>query len=336
MSAEPLVSIVLPTHNRASLLSQAIDSVLAQTYSHWELIVVDDRSTDETPAIVRKYMDQNSKIKYVKNTHRQGCAGARNQGREAAGANFVAFIDSDDTWKPHHLSVIMEQYAGNPDIDWIYADSEIMENGVVITRSVFDELWKSRKDLRVSRRGALFVMEADGLLEHAIQHGLYAACQSSVMRKCLFDTTTFDEELQATEDWLFLLEIIFKQYKLAYLHDVHFTYVLHPHSISANLRTKTVYENLQVYREFEKFYAIVPQRLKLSRSQLLIVRSRLADMYFWFFCRNGYLRVHDYRSARYYLSKCIRLKPLNARFWIQYFMNMIRLFGQSFEAHRVM
>jgi glycosyltransferase involved in cell wall biosynthesis len=333
MLAEPLVSIVLPTFNRADLLPKSIDSVLSQTYSRWELIVVDDRSTDDTPAIVRDYMNLSPKIKYLRNNHKQGCAGARNQGREAANASFIAFIDSDDTWKPHHLSAIMKQYADNPDLDWIYADSEIVENGVVITRSVFDELWTSRKDLRVARRGALCVMESDGLLEHAIQHGLYAACQSSVMRTCLFDTTTFDEELQATEDWLFVLEIIFKKYKIAYLHDVHFTYVLHPHSISANPRSKTVYENLQVYEEFEKFYAIVPQRMKLTRTQFRIVRSRLAEMYFRFFCIDGYLRVRDYRRAHHYLSKCIRLKPLNVHFWSRYVLNIMNILGQSLGMH---
>lgn len=328
----PLVSIVLPTHNRAHLLSKAIESVFAQTYQFWELILVDDRSTDDTPELLRKYMEREPKIKYVNNTHLQGCAGARNQGCEAATADFIAFIDSDDTWKPHHLGTIMEQYAENPDIDWIYADSEIMEDGVIITRSVFDELWTSRKELRVSQRGALSVMEEDGLLEHAIQHGLFAACQSSVMRKHLFDTTVFDEELQATEDWLFALEIIFKRYRIAYLQDVHFTYILHPHSISANPRSKTPEKNLQVYQEFEKFYALVPRRLKLTRSQLRIVRSRLAEMYFRFLCLNGYVLLGDYGSAQKYFAKCIRLKPLNIQFWIQYVLNGMRMARQARKA----
>ena len=328
MSTLPLVSIVLPTYNRAHLLPRSIDSVLAQTYSAWELIVVDDRSTDATRDVVREYVNRDRRIRYVENTHKQGCAGARNQGREAAGAAFIAFIDSDDTWRPHHLGAIMELFVRNDDVDWIYADSEIVEDGVVVTRSVFRELWKNRQELRVFRRGALSVMDSDGLLEHAIQHGLYAACQSSVMRTRLFESTVFDEELQATEDWLFALEIIYKGYRIGYVDDVHFTYVLHPHSISANPRSKTVHENLAVYEEFEKFYEIVPQRMALSRAQQLVVRKRLADMYFWFFCRGGYLRIGDHRTAHRYLSKCIRLRPLRVLFWREYLLNVMRMLRQ--------
>jgi glycosyltransferase involved in cell wall biosynthesis len=329
MAVEPFVSIVLPTYNRAHLLPGSIDSVLAQTYSSWELIVVDDRSTDNTAEIVRGYLATDARIRYVKNTHKQGCAGARNQGREAARTGFIAFIDSDDTWKPYHLNAIMAQFAGNPDIDWIYADSEIVEDGKVVTRSVFRELWQTRGELRVSQRGALSVIDDNRLLEHAIQYGLYAACQSSVMRKRLFDATVFDEDLQATEDWLFVLEIIYKGYKIAYLDNVHFTYVLHPHSISANPRSKTVQANIAVYEEFEKFYEIVPQRMQLTRVQQLVVRSRLADMYFWFFCRNGYLRMGDYRTANRYLSKCIRLKPLRVLYWREYLLNRMRMVRQT-------
>ena len=247
MSTAPFVSIVLPTYNRAHLLPRSIDSVLAQTYSEWELIVVDDRSTDGTRAVVREYGSRDQRIRYIENNHKQGCAGARNQGRQAAGADFIAFIDSDDTWRPHHLRAIMDLFAGNDDVDWIYADSEIVEDGVVVTRSVFHEMWKNRHQLRIAQRGALSVMDSDGLLEHAIQYGLYAACQSSVMRKRLFESTTFDEELQATEDWLFALEIVYKGYRIAYLTTCT-SYVLHPHSISANPRSKTIYENLAVRR----------------------------------------------------------------------------------------
>lgn len=325
MSTAPLVSIVLPTYNRAHLLPRSIDSVLAQTYAEWELVIVDDRSTDDTRAVVAEYLRRDPRIRYVENTHKQGCAGARNQGREAATADFIAFVDSDDTWRPHHLQSIMDLFAVNDDLDWIYADSEIVEDGVVVTRSVFRELWPTRHQLRVSRRGALSVMESDGLLEHAIQYGLYAACQSSVMRRRLFETTSFDEDLQATEDWLFALEIVYKGYKIGYVDDVHFTYVLHPHSISANPKSKTVGENLAVYEEFEKFYEIVPRRMLLNRSQQLVVRRRLADMYFWFFCRGGYLRIGDYRNAHRYLSKCIRLRPLRLLFWREYLLNLVRM-----------
>jgi glycosyltransferase involved in cell wall biosynthesis len=92
-------SVVIPAHNRAHTLRRAIESVLSQTETDYELLVVDDRSTDVTEQLVRGYSD----VVYVANKHRRGPAGARNQGIEAASGEYVAFLDSDDEWSPNHL-----------------------------------------------------------------------------------------------------------------------------------------------------------------------------------------------------------------------------------------
>lgn len=93
------VSVVIPTHNRAHCLTRAINSVLSQTNKDFEIIVVDDRSKDETKQLVQSFAD----VKYVVNQHKRGPAGARNQGIEVASGEYVAFLDSDDEWLPEHL-----------------------------------------------------------------------------------------------------------------------------------------------------------------------------------------------------------------------------------------
>lgn len=94
----PLVTVIIPTYNRASLLPRAIRSVLAQTHRPLELIVVDDGSVDDTEAVVRGFADPC--IKYIRHPHNQGQCAAINTGIRAAKGDFVCFLDSDDEWDP--------------------------------------------------------------------------------------------------------------------------------------------------------------------------------------------------------------------------------------------
>lgn len=97
----PLVSIVIPTYNRAHLIGETIQSVLDQTYTNWELIIVDDGSTDETQNIVGQY--RNPGIKYYCVEHSGSFGVVRNLGLKHSRGDFIAFLDSDDLWKPDKL-----------------------------------------------------------------------------------------------------------------------------------------------------------------------------------------------------------------------------------------
>ena len=96
-----LVSVVLPTHNRAELLPRAIDSVISQTYDHFELIIVDDGSTDKTADVVGRYEDP--RVTLIRLAENQGAPGARNIGIRSSTGEFIAFLDSDDEWYPTKL-----------------------------------------------------------------------------------------------------------------------------------------------------------------------------------------------------------------------------------------
>lgn len=96
-----LVSIIMPSWNTGQFISESIDSVLSQSYSNWELIIVDDCSTDNTDDIIRHYSDD--RIKYYKNEHNQGAALTRNRAISQAQGEWIAFLDSDDLWMPDKL-----------------------------------------------------------------------------------------------------------------------------------------------------------------------------------------------------------------------------------------
>lgn len=97
-----LVSIIMPSYNTARFISETIESVLAQAYPNWELIIVDDCSADDTDAIVRPYLSDD-RIRYIKNKKNSGAAVSRNRALREAKGKWIAFLDSDDLWLPEKL-----------------------------------------------------------------------------------------------------------------------------------------------------------------------------------------------------------------------------------------
>ena len=98
-----LVSIIMPTYNCERFIKESIDSVLAQTYSAWELLIVDDCSTDNTWEYIQKASIKDQRIRVFKTLHNSGSGVARNIGIEAANGCYIAFIDGDDWWYPEKL-----------------------------------------------------------------------------------------------------------------------------------------------------------------------------------------------------------------------------------------
>jgi glycosyltransferase involved in cell wall biosynthesis len=115
----PLISVILPTFNRALCIVDAINSVKKQSFTNWELIIVDDGSTDNTETIVSKFL-QDKRIKYVKQDN-QGNAAARNFGIEKSYGEIISYLDSDNLWYPNYLSAVAEAFLQNPSILVTYA-----------------------------------------------------------------------------------------------------------------------------------------------------------------------------------------------------------------------
>lgn len=101
---QPLVSIITPLYNAASYITQTIDSVRAQEYTHWEHIIVDDLSTDASVDIVENLAAKDTRIKLVKSAKNNGAAHCRNKATEIAQGDFIAFLDADDLWNPKKLA----------------------------------------------------------------------------------------------------------------------------------------------------------------------------------------------------------------------------------------
>lgn len=104
MMQEPLVSVIMPAYNAEKYISESIDSVLAQSYQNWELLITDDRSSDNTQRIVEDYCINDKRIKLFINKENGGAGVARNNSIKEANGRFIAFLDSDDQWLPEKLN----------------------------------------------------------------------------------------------------------------------------------------------------------------------------------------------------------------------------------------
>lgn len=115
-----LVSIIMPAYNAGNTIYESIQSVLAQTYKHFELIVVNDCSSDNTKGIVENFIRSDSRIKFIDKVVNEGVASARNTGLNYAKGDFVAFLDSDDKWVEDKLEKQLAVLKERNDVDVVY------------------------------------------------------------------------------------------------------------------------------------------------------------------------------------------------------------------------
>jgi glycosyltransferase involved in cell wall biosynthesis len=119
---EMKVSIVIPTFNRGAILPEALESVMQQTYGNYEIIIVDDGSTDQTKEMLDDYLG-GKKINYIYQSNK-GVSAARNRGIQEATGEVISFLDSDDLWKRDKLETEIKYFSRNPEVDAIFSDLE--------------------------------------------------------------------------------------------------------------------------------------------------------------------------------------------------------------------
>lgn len=130
----PLVSIVMPAHNAADFIDDAIHSVLGQSYENWELLIVDDASTDKTLEVVKQFGDE--RVRVISCKRNGGAVKARNRGVRASKGKFLCFLDADDLWQPSKLekqvAFMREKDCAFSFASYVFADSKGRPNGKVV------------------------------------------------------------------------------------------------------------------------------------------------------------------------------------------------------------
>ncbi|WMJ72090.1 glycosyltransferase family 2 protein [Cytophagaceae bacterium ABcell3] len=144
-------SIIIPTYNRAKLLKKAVDSVLSQTYPHYEILIIDDGSNDGTQDMVYKVFSEdllNKKIRYVNHPHK-GVGYARNKGLEIAQGDFIAYLDSDNIWHKNFLS-IMYNALKTGSVDCAYCAMSVFNEVDKMVFTLFNSPFNRKKLLKTN------------------------------------------------------------------------------------------------------------------------------------------------------------------------------------------
>lgn len=198
MNLLPLVSIILPTYNRYEFLKRAIDSVLLQSMTDWELIIWDDGSNDGTADYCQSLFDK--RIRYFWHANR-GVSFARNRAIEKSGGRYLAFLDSDDEWLPEKLSVQMEILDQFPEIDMMFSNFLNVNLRNETSTVAFSDMADSFGKMRTKALKDGFFLIEDRFLE-SIAADNFIATDTVILKKELVQKLGgFDEPLRFAEDF---------------------------------------------------------------------------------------------------------------------------------------
>ncbi len=215
-----LVSIMMPVYNAEQYIGESIESALAQTYANWELIVVNDGSTDQTPQILAGYTDTRIKVFHQANG---GEAAARNTALDHLRGKYLAFLDADDVFLPEHLETAVDYFTAHPDSDGLYTDGYYI-----------DQNGKHLKPLSARRRGPFEGDIFEQVMRSSDVFGapvcVFLSCQSIAQRQL-----RFDPEIVIGPDWDFLTQYV-ENARFGYSPNTTCLYRVHTTNIS--LRTK--------------------------------------------------------------------------------------------------
>lgn len=190
------VSVIIPTYNRADLLPMTVESVFAQTYKNYEIIIVDDGSTDNTKEIVEPYLSK-SNIRYFYQENRKQ-ASARNNGIRNSEGEYIAFLDSDDLWHPEKLDLQVKVLEEHPEVGLVYSNQSLLQED------------SSKDEVRYPPG----VLKSGNIFKDLLIRKFYCSTSGLLVRKSVLDDVGFfDESLRnALEDWELSLRIS-KKYK---------------------------------------------------------------------------------------------------------------------------
>jgi glycosyltransferase involved in cell wall biosynthesis len=315
-----LVTIVLPTYNRARFLPDAFASIAAQTHRDWELVLVDDGSVDDTPDVVAQLTRSLGQKVVVVRTDNHGAYAARNVGLHHASGEYIAFYDSDDLWLPHHLEHCLQGLEASQ-VDWVYAACRSVDTtGKILAPSTFEHDGDQRPFLRLRQRvvGALHVIEDDGALECQLTHGLYAGLQNSVIRRRVFDSDRFWEDYRVVEDSLFLIRAMSRGLRIGYLTDVHVVYRVHDGNSSASADGASAERLLPIFEEHVRGLERIRRETALSPRASRALRHNLGLLYFWRVGYSGHWQLAHVDEAFRAFKTGLLMRPFDLRMWATY------------------
>lgn len=281
----PVVSVVIPTYNRADLIADTINSILAQTFRDLEIIVVDDGSTDDTMLVVAQYQNV---VKYVRKEN-GGEASARNLGIKLAQGKYIACLDSDDLWQPIKLERQVA-FLESKGYQWVYCDAELFDGSTGHTFGLYSQQHHPHYDKSAHVVAQKLIMDD------------FIPCPSPLLHRSIFHHVGYFDEshlLRMRSDWEMWLRVA-ARYPLGYIPEALARYRIHPGSASRQ-------ENIQLLHQSQ--IQVIKNALTYAPDVYLSVKPQaLAAQY----VRTGrsFVGQGNVIEARQMFAQAIRSYPL--------------------------
>lgn len=284
----PLVTVIMPTYNYGRWIRQAIESILAQTMGDFEIIVVDDGSTDDTPAILASFSD--ARLRVVRQAN-AGTPAARNRGRAEARGQYLTWLDADDLWRPTFLEKHLTVLESEPELGFSFANFIRTQEGELLPGTQFDLVPRLRElPLRPTRAGGGMLIDMDPFAALVPCPDLPAWMQASLYRREAMEGCFSKRGIRPAEDLYLILQIYARGLKAAFVDEV---------LVEVRRHGNNSYNNSDQIREAVlRTLHLVNQDIALTEEQRAILHRRIGNEYL----RRGWRHFwsHDADRAREY------------------------------------
>jgi len=260
----PSVSVVIPTYNYAKYIARSVESVVNQSFQDFEILVVDDGSTDNTREVIETKYKTKVRYFYQENS---GAPSARNRGIEESKGDYLAFLDADDEWFPSKLEKQIDKFKSSADT-------------VGLIYSGFAYIWGESED-----KGNKIIPTLRGNIFPSFLKGSVLGSPTPVIRKpCFQKAGTFDETLPSSQDWDMWLRIS-KHYEVDFVPDVLAKHYIHDDQISERMDLKIQGIEMVIQKHHEDFshYPLILSRhlCELGKLNTIMRNWKEACKYFW-------------------------------------------------------
>ena len=277
------VSVIIPSYNRADLIKRAVQSVLNQTYQDFEIIVVDDGSTDNTKQIVKSFNDK--RISYIYHKKNMGAPAARNRGIKSGRGQYFAFLDSDDEWLPEKLEKSLKKFLSlDSDVGLVYSNFFITGDG-------------GRQKKALDRKGPEGKISRDLLRKSFIQ------MSATLIKSGCLAKIRFDERLPTDQDRDFFIRIC-QHWNAAYIDEPlsiwHAEDVRQRISTSSDILSKKAKKNILFLKKYKTDFEDIP---RVYAKYLLFLGNHL-------------ILQGEIKKGREYLLAGIKIWPFNMKLWV--------------------
>jgi len=314
-----LVSIILPTYNRKKFLAGAFKSIESQLYKNWELIIVDDGSSDGSIELLTELKRSVTNPVRIIQQENAGPAVARNTGILEANGDFIAFFDSDDYWLPDHLSLSMATFTEFPKLEWLYfACKRVdLETGNTILESTFKTHGEKNALFGISQKlkTDLYQLDNTKATLTQIKDGIDSGFQNSVFRQHVFKQLLIPN-FRIGEDRLFILKALKKGIQTAFIDKVTVVYQVHDdNSSDTKADSKNYGKRIESMQRLIDSYETNFTEIDLTNVEKKELKKRLSEDYFWKLGYSLQLASNKPLAALYSMWRGISLYPYKIKYW---------------------